>query len=114
VAAFGQIVSIGTSATLLFEAVDGFTYKEKGYTRAANPTIFYTGTPNDPLPITIFFPASPGVYLGGSNVTNDGDTIGALVPASYVMTYNCIGGDSLYAVGADDASVQLLVMRATP
>lgn len=105
-------MTLSTAATLLFEIVDGVTYANEGYTQASNPTIFKSGASNDPLPILMIFPASPNIFLGGSNVTNTGATIGALVPASAVIPYNAVAGDSLYAVAASATpAVQLLVLR---
>lgn len=111
-AANGQQVTLATTATLLFSVVDGPTYIANGYTAVANPNIFKAGDENAPLPILLIFPATPNIFLGGSTVANTGAAIGALIPASYTMTYNCVGGDSLYAVAASATPVvQLLVLR---
>lgn len=105
-AANGQLVSVTSTATLLFEVVDGVTYS--GLTSPA-ANIFRSGDENAPLPILIAFPASPGVFLGGSGVTA---SAGFVVPASFTLSYNCIGGDSLYAITASStASVSILVLR---
>jgi hypothetical protein len=56
----------------------------------------------------LVFPASPTIYLGGSTVSSSGFT----VPASFVTAYNCVGGDSLYALAVSGSPVvQLLVLR---
>ena len=93
-AANGQIVTLATTATLLFRVVDRETYIAKGYSVGANPNIFISSSTNDPLPVLMIFPATPNIFLGGSTVTNSGGTIGALVPASYTLAYNCVGGDA--------------------
>lgn len=111
-AALGQVVSVTTSATLLFMVVDGPTYAQQGYTRAANPTIFTPGTANDPLPILLLFTTADTVYLGGSNVTSSSTHIGAAITGVPSLSYNCVGGDSLYGiVGTGTSAVQLLVLR---
>ena len=111
-AANGQLVTIGTTATLIFEVVDGVTYETNGYTRAANPTIFVSGDENVPLPILMVFSVTNTIYCGGSGVTTSDGTIGALMTGVVSLTYNCVGGDSLYGIVASSTQpVQLLVLR---
>jgi hypothetical protein len=111
-AANGQVVTLGTSATLLFMVVDKETYVANGYSKVSNPNIFISSSSNDPLPLLMAFPATPNIFIGGSGVTNTGAGVGFLVPASYTLAYNVVGGDSLYAVAASGTpAVQLLVLR---
>lgn len=111
-AAVGQLVSVGTSATLIFEAIDTTTYLANGYTPGANPTIFQAKEPADPLPIYIAVPSGSTVYFGGSAVTSSGGTEGCPVVGPNVLEYNAVAGDSLYGVVASStANVGLLVMR---
>ena len=105
-------MTLATTATLLFRVVDKETYVAKGYSTGANPNIFISSSSNDPLPLLMIFPATPNIFLGGSTVANTGANVGALVPASYTLAYNCVGGDDLYAVAASGTpAVQLLVLR---
>ena len=99
-AAQGQVVTVGTSPTLLFQCVDPTTYRDNGYTKAANPNIFIEGNGSDLLPLLIGFPSTPTVFLGGSDVAASGASIGASFPGVPSFAYNCHGGDSLYGVVA--------------
>jgi len=108
-AALGGNVSIGTTATLIFEVVDGTTYAEQAYTRTSNPQIFKSGFP---VPFLLVFPSSGTIYLGGSGVTSSSTGIGcAIVCASQIIPYNCPSGDSLYGIVASStATLNFLVM----
>ena len=112
-ASLGQQITIGVTPTLIFECVDRETYIANGFSRGANPNIFISGTPNDPIPILITFPSGSTVYLGGSTVvagTAPGD--GCPVTGIPSMTDNVVGGDSLYGVVASGTViVGLLTMR---
>jgi len=108
-AANGQLVTIGTTATLIFEVVDGITYE--GLTNPAS-NIFKAGDENVPLPILMVFSVTNTIYCGGSGVTTSDGTIGALMTGVVSLTYNCVGGDSLYGIVASSTQpVQLLVLR---
>lgn len=110
-ASVGQNVTVTTSPTLVFEFIDGFTYK--GLTSPAS-NIFVASTPNDPVPIMVVLPASGTIYFGGAGVTSSSTGIGAALTSSQVpsIIYNCIGGDSLYAIVASSTAVlQLLTFR---
>ena len=109
--AIGSQVSVGTSATLLFQCMDTDTYKAGGYTRAANPEIFIAGSAGDPLPLLICLPTGT-IFLGGSGVTSSSTGIGCAVAGPYTFAYNAVGGDSLYGVVASStATVSVLAMR---
>lgn len=108
-AANGQVITIGTTATLIFECVDGVTYD--GLTSPA-ANVFRSGDENTPLPILMIFSVTNTIYLGGSTVTSSGGTIGALATGIVGLPYNCVGGDSLYGVvNSSTQPVQLLVLR---
>jgi hypothetical protein len=108
-AAVGQIVSVGTTATLVFKAIDSYTY-ETLTSPAAN--IFQAKEPADTLPIYISVPTGSTVYFGGSGVTATGSTEGCPVVGPNVLEYNAVASDSLYGVVASgSASLGLLVMR---
>lgn len=110
--AFAQVVSVGTSPTLIFEVVDGVTYEEQGYSRASNPTIFKSGDDNAPLPLLLIFPPTTDIFLGGSTVTATGAGVGANINGLPSLAYNCVGGDSLYGiVGSSTANIQILALR---
>jgi hypothetical protein len=112
-ASLGQQITVGTSPTLIFECVDRETYIAMGYSRASNPNIFISGTPNDPIPILMTFPADSTVYLGGSTVVaGSSASDGCVVTGIPSITDNVVGGDSLYGVVAEGSVVvSLLVMR---
>ena len=96
-----------STATLLFECIDGTTYSELGYSVGSDPNIFKAGPPGVPVGFLLLFPATPVIYLGGSGVT--GSSNGFAVPASQFMAYAAAGGDSLYAIAASGSPiVQLL------
>ena len=108
-AAVGQLVTVGSTATLIFEVVDGITYE--GLTNPAS-NIFKAGDENAPLPIELVFSVANTIYLGGAGVTSSSTGIGALQTGVILLTYNCVGGDSLYGVVASATQpVQLLVLR---
>ena len=71
-AALGQVVTVGTSPTLVFSVVDGITYESQGYTPEANPNVFESGDNNSPLPLLLVFSSDNTIYLGGSTVTASG------------------------------------------
>jgi hypothetical protein len=105
-AAVGQTISVGTTPTLLFEVLSSTEYNKLS-SPAAN--IFPTGTPGDPLPILLVFLSANTIYCGGSGVTT---SAGALMTGVVTLSYNAVGGDSLYGVVASSTqSVQLLVLR---
>ena len=107
--AFGTVIVIGTTPTLLFEVVDGITYLANGYTRAANPEIFLAGDVNAPLPIVLALPSASTIYLGGSTVTTG---TGAPFTGISALTFNVVGDDSLYGVvSTGTTNVSLLVMK---
>jgi hypothetical protein len=111
-AATGQVVSVGTDPTLIFEVIDRITYDDLDYTPTDNPNIFPSRSNNDPLPILLIFPPATDIYLGGSAVTASGAGVGADINGVPSLAYNCVGGDSLYGiVESDSASIQLLVLR---
>jgi hypothetical protein len=115
-AAVGQKVTITTDPTLIFMVVDGPTYVAEGYTAMANPNIFVSSSPNDPVPILLLLPTGDTVYLGGSDVAASGsggrDAPGAAWSGVPVIAYNCVGGDSLYGIVAESTvDLQLLVLR---
>lgn len=108
-AAVGQVITVGTTATLIFEVVD-----EQTYAGMSNPAanVFKSGTQSDPLPMLLVFPASTSVFLGGSTVTASGGGVGANINGVTSLAYNCIAGDSLYGIVATStAAIQLLVLR---
>lgn len=105
-AALGQIVSVGNTATLIYQVVDGVTYSTL---TSPGTNVFKSGTPNDPIPLLIVFPATATVYCGGSGVTSG---TGVLMPAGYTFIYNVVGGDSLYGITASGSqNVQILALR---
>ena len=109
-AAIGQVVTVTTAATLIFEVVDGVTYAGLS-NPAAN--VFKAESANDPLPILLLFPNST-IYLGGSTVTSSSTGVGALCDGTRLssLSYNCVGGDSLYGIVASStANIQILVLR---
>jgi len=111
-AAIGQIVTIGTSATLVFEVIDQATYVANGYNRVSNPNIFTAHEPSDPLPIYIAIPTGSTVYFGSSLVTSSDGTEGCPIVGPNVLVYNVTGSDSLYGVVASStAALGLLTMR---
>jgi hypothetical protein len=111
-AANGQVVTVGATPTLIYSVVDGPTYIANGYTAAANPTIFRAGDENAPLPLLLVFSSTNTIYLGGSGVTASSTGIGALMTGVVTLTYNCVGGDSLYGiVSSSTQAIQLLVLR---
>jgi len=107
-AAIGQTVSVGTSATQLFQVLDAVSYP-------ASPTAtqFKAGSANDPLPILLSVPSGGTVYLGGSTVTNSGGASpGCAVAGPATFSYNAIGDDSLYAAASSGTVlVGVCVMR---
>jgi hypothetical protein len=108
-AAVGQVVTVNTTATLIFQVVDEQTYA--GLTSPA-ANIFKAGTPGDVLPILLVFPASTSIFLGGSGVTASSTGVGANINGVTSLSYNCVGGDSLYGIVATStAAIQLLVLR---
>jgi|HubBroStandDraft_6_1064221.scaffolds.fasta_scaffold00184_42 hypothetical protein len=109
-AAKGQVITVGTTPTLLFQCVTGFDYAALT-SPAAN--VFKSGTPDDPVPFMLIMPASGLLYLGGSGVTSSSTGIGALVTcASQIIYYNSAAPDSLYGIVASSTlAVQLLTMR---
>jgi len=108
-AATGQVITIESTATLIFEVVDPITYATLS-NPAAN--IFKSGTNNDPLPIELIFASDNTIYLGGSTVAASGGSVGALATGLVSLSYNCIGDDSLYGIVATGTqAVQLLVLR---
>jgi len=113
-AAIGQSITVGTSATLVFQVVDATTYAANGYTPSANPNIFKAGDVNAPIPLWVILPTGttpPTFYFGGSTVTT---TTGAAVSGSQISSfaYNVVGDDSLYAcVASGTATLQLLALR---
>jgi hypothetical protein len=108
-AANGQVVSVGATATLIFQVLDGNAYNAL-VSPAAN--IFKCGTNNDPLPILLIFASTNTIYLGGSGVTSSSTGIGALATGITTLTYNAVGDDSLYGIVASSTqAVQLLVLR---
>lgn len=111
-AANGQVVTITTSPTLIFQVVDGVTYTVNGYSAGSNPTVFKAGDANAPLPILVVFGSSNTIFVGGSTVAASGGSVGASMAAVPSLSYNCIGGDSLYGIVATGTqAVQLLVLR---
>jgi hypothetical protein len=110
-AAIGQSITVGTSATLVFQVVDATTYAANGYTTSANPNIFKTADVNAPIPLWVIIPSTATVAFGGSTVTT---TTGAVVAGSQISSfaYNVVGNDSLYAcVASGTATLQLLALR---
>jgi|ERR1700676_3055732 len=108
-AALGQVITVGTSATLIFSVLD-----RESYNLISSPgtNVFISDSSDDPLPIWLIFPASGTVYLGGAGVTASGAGVGAAVSGIPSVAYNCVGGDSLYGVVASStAAIQLLVLR---
>lgn len=107
-AALGQEVSVATTATLIFECVDAVTYA--GLTSPA-ANIFQSRNAAEPLPLLIAIPTGGTVYLGGSTVTNTGATVGCPIVGPQTITYNAIGGDSLYgAASTGTVTVGLLAL----
>ena len=108
-AAVGQEVTVTTSATLIFECIDTTTYLGLS-NPAAN--IFQAKEPADPLPLLIVIPTGSTVYLGGSGVTASSTGVGCPVVGPNILSYNAVGGDSLYGiVGSSTAVVGVLAMR---
>lgn len=112
-ASISSPVTLNSSTpSLLFSVVDGPTYIANAYTRTGNPNVFKAGDGNAPLPILVAFPSTPNIYIGPAGVTNTGAGIGFLVPASFVFSYNVLGGDILYAIAASSTpTVQVMAMR---
>jgi hypothetical protein len=105
-AANGQTISVGATATLIYQTLDVNAYNALS-SPAAN--IFKCGDENVPLPILLVFSVTNTIYCGGSAVTT---SAGALMTGVVTMSYNCIGGDSLYGIVASSTQpVQLLVLR---
>jgi hypothetical protein len=101
-------ITVGTTATLIFECIDGLTYD--GLTSPA-ANILKCGTGTDPVPLLIILPTTGTVYFGGSTVTSStGVGFAASTLASFMI--NNIGGDSLYAaVASGTAIVQMMAFR---
>ena len=111
-ASIGQQITVGTTATLLWQVMDGVTYAALGYTRAANPLVFIAGDVNAPLPITLFLVSGSTIYLGGSNVASSGANIGAAVTGIVALNFNVVGDDSMYGVVASSTqTLSLLTQR---
>lgn len=102
----GQIVSVGTSATLLYQTVDGETWAT-----LTGTNIFVARTPNDPLTLTLVLPASASLYFGGSSVTTSNGaeiTVGSGGPL--LIPVSLVGSASLYAVvSSSSVSVGVIV-----
>jgi len=111
-AAIGQVVTVANTPTLIFSVVDGVTYTANGYSRGSNPNIFIAGDANAPLPILLGFASYNTIFLGGSTVAASGGSVGYSAAGQTGLSYNCIGGDSLYGIVASATqAVQLLVLR---
>jgi hypothetical protein len=107
-AAVGQEVSVGTSATLIFECVDAVTWAALS-SPAAN--VFQSRNATEPLPLLISIPTGSTVYLGGSGVTSSSTGVGCPIVGPALIPYNATGGDSLYGVVASStATVGLLAL----
>jgi hypothetical protein len=108
-AAVGGEITVGTSATLIFELIDELTW----YT-LSNPAfnVLKANTPEDPVPLLIVIPSGSTVYLGGAGVTSSSTGVGCPVVGPIILPYNAVGSDSLYGVVASStATVGLLIQR---
>ena len=108
-AALGMPITVGTSATLLFEVID-----EPTYNALSNPAanILPAHEAGDSLPILLSFPSGSTVYLGGSDVTASSTDEGCAVFGPTTVAYNAVGSDSLYAVvGSSTVAVGVLFLR---
>jgi len=104
-ATVADVVTVGTTATLLWRTTSGVSPDPAV---AFGSQIFPAGTQNDPRPILIENQGAGAVYLGGSGVT---DATGIELASGGSLTYNVIGNDSLYAVAAASESVAVSVGR---
>ena len=76
------------------------------------PQYFQSQDASAPLPLFMGFPASTNVFLGGSVVTASSTNVGANINGTPSLSYNVVGGDSLFAiVTTSTAAVQLLALR---
>jgi hypothetical protein len=108
-AAIGQVVSVGTTATLIFEVIDRYTYDT--LTSPAE-NVFCAGDPTDLIPLLVVIPSGATVYLGGSGVTSSSTTEGCPIVGPSTIAFNSWASDSLYGVVASStATVGLLCMR---
>jgi hypothetical protein len=108
-AAEGQVVTVTTSPTLIFQVLD-----EPSYAALVSPAenIFQAGTTGDPLPLLLVFPSAVNLFLGGSDVAASGGLVGANINGVTSLSYNCVANDSLYGIVATATQpVQLLVLR---
>ena len=111
-AATGQMVVIGTTATLVYQMVTEDAYKAAGYTPTGNPNTFIAGASGDPLPLLIILPSTATIFFGGSGVTHTGAGIGAAITGVGSIAYNAVGGDSLYAcVASATQTISILALR---
>lgn len=101
-AALGQEVTVGTSATLIFEVVDLPTYNALT-SPAAN--VLTARNAAEPLALLISIPTGSTVFLGGSGVTASSTGVGCAIVGPALIPYNVAGGDSLYGVVATSTAV---------
>lgn len=105
-ASIGQQITVGTTATLIFEVVDAATYETLS-NPAAN--IFVAREPSDPLPLLLTFPAGATVFLGSVDVL---DSTGCPLVGPAMLPYNVTASDSLYGVvTSSTAAVGVLAQR---
>ena len=108
-AALGQVVTVASTPTLIFQVVDPITYA--GLVSPAS-NVFKSGDGNAPLPLLLVFSSTNTMFFGGSTVTSSGAGVGASMAGLSTFSYNCIGGDSLYGIVASGTqAIQLLALR---
>jgi len=99
-------VDVTTEATLLWQTTTGVP-PDSAPDAAAQ--VFRAGTFNDPLPIVVKnTDAENSVYLGGSDVSAEN---GFPLDHGESLTFNSVGGDSLFAISAGSVVVAVLVGR---
>ncbi len=108
----GQMVVIGTGATLVYEMVTSDAYKARNLNPTDNPNVFIAGVDGDPLPLLLILPSTATIFFGGSGVTHTGAGIGAAITGVGSIAYNAVGGDSLYAcVASATQTISILALR---
>lgn len=101
-AALGQEVTVGATATLLFNVVDAVTYAALT-SPAAN--VLQARNSTDPLALLLVIPTGATVFLGGSAVTASSTGVGCPIVGPAIIPYNVAGGDSLYGIVATGTAV---------
>jgi hypothetical protein len=97
-ASASRVVSVGTTATLLWQTTSGVSPDPAV---SVSTGIFWAGTPDDPRPILVRNTGAATVYLGGSAVAT---ATGLELLTGESIPYNVVGNDSLYAVVASSTN----------